>query len=99
MSEIIKVHAVYIGATDRSVGKPKWFFENDKDALFYSRGRGYYGADAHVRLHHVAKIDGKCYLLVSTDEIKLNEAPDELSQIKLNALNKLTQEEKEALVL
>lgn len=102
----LKIWAVHSGDDDRSCGSPRWWFSNEEEAKFFAKKRGWYGGDAPVSEHLAMCVPGSV-TESGRDEYYLRSAKVDLdgveekiqTELKENALAKLSDEEKKVLGL
>lgn len=103
--EIITVHVVYTGGDERYVGKPTFFFTEKSDADLCAKGRdGYWHGNVNVGPRKAIRVGfgiRKYYLLDGEADtpIELGTGLTKEEKIKIEALKKLSAEERKVLGL
>jgi hypothetical protein len=95
--EIIKVYEYHGDGGERGFGPILGYTANHADAVAATRGKGWYGGDAHISTLNCIKIGDECYVLKQTDPIRLDgdKAVDDARRARLMA--QLTPEDKRVL--
>ena len=95
MTDIIrKIYCSHGDGGETSIGPIIGYHSKQWDAELYAKGRGWYGGNGAISKQDIITVDGKSYLLASSDPIDLDGAElKRKNEMILKALAKLTDEE------
>jgi hypothetical protein len=71
-AEIIKVYEYHGDGGERGIGPVLGYTANHADAVAATRGKGWYGSDAHISTLTCIKVGDEYYVLANTTPIRLD---------------------------